>query len=211
MISIASEKVLIVDDSPLSRQIMSKMLSDLGVEVLTAESGAEALEMFQKHDLAIIVMDVMMNDMDGFAAARKIRHLEHPNSHVPIIFVTATLGDTDHVFKGYDSGAVDYLLKPVDSKPLQSKVQVFCELHAQRRVIDRKNRELQKHIDEIETLRGLIPICASCKSVRDDAGFWQSIEGYFAEHSTTRLSHSICPDCAERLYPDVASENRESN
>lgn len=185
---------------------MQKILSELGVEVLTAETGEEAIELFKKHDLAIILMDVMMEGIDGYEAARQIRALDHPNRRVPIIFVTATLGDTQHIFKGYDSGAVDYLLKPVDAKPLRSKVSIFCEMHTQRQEIARKNRELEKHIEEIETLRGLIPICASCKSVRDDDGFWQSIEVYFAENSATQLSHSICPDCVERLYPQSADD-----
>ena len=203
MISISNQKVLITDDSPLSRQIMVKMLSELGIEVLTAESGREAIEVFKAHDLAIILMDVIMDDMTGFDAARQIRALDHPNRRVPIIFVTATLGDTQNIFKGYDSGAVDYILKPVDAKPLRSKVSIFCEMHAQRQEIDRKNRELEKHIEEIKTLRGLIPICANCKSVRDDDGYWQSIEEYFDKYSSTQLSHSICPKCVDELYPDL--------
>ena len=62
--------------------------------------------------------------------------------------------------------------------------------------------ELQKAISEIKTLSGLLPICASCKMIRDDKGYWKQIESYIKEHSEAEFSHSICPDCAKRLYPE---------
>ncbi|MDY6952611.1 MAG: hypothetical protein SWE60_13955 [Thermodesulfobacteriota bacterium] len=68
---------------------------------------------------------------------------------------------------------------------------------------DRVIEELQKALSEVKTLRGLIPICAQCKSIRDDKGYWNRIEGYIQEHSDAEFSHSICPECARKLYPDV--------
>ncbi|MCD6585579.1 MAG: hypothetical protein J7K96_07450, partial [Desulfobacteraceae bacterium] len=63
--------------------------------------------------------------------------------------------------------------------------------------------ELQKALNEVKTLSGLIPICANCKKVRDDKGYWSQIESYIHKHSNADFSHSICPDCAKELYPDI--------
>jgi uncharacterized PurR-regulated membrane protein YhhQ (DUF165 family) len=67
---------------------------------------------------------------------------------------------------------------------------------------DRVIKELQKALSEVKTLRGFIPICASCKNIRDDKGYWKKIEEYIQSHSDAEFSHSICPDCAKKLYPD---------
>jgi hypothetical protein len=67
------------------------------------------------------------------------------------------------------------------------------------------NYELKHTIEEFETLSGLVPICSSCKSIRDDQGYWKKIETYIANHSKINFSHSICPDCARKLYPEIAS------
>ena len=68
--------------------------------------------------------------------------------------------------------------------------------------MDQKNRELQRAMDEIKTLQGLLPICVSCKKIRDDKGYWNQIETYIKERSHAEFSHSICPDCAKKLYPE---------
>lgn len=69
-----------------------------------------------------------------------------------------------------------------------------------------KNRELEEALAQIKSLRGLLPICASCKKIRDDEGYWQSVEGYISAHSEAQFSHGICPDCVRRLYPDIAEQ-----
>ena len=68
-------------------------------------------------------------------------------------------------------------------------------------------RRLQKALDEVKTLSGMIPICANCKKVRDDKGYWDQIETYIHKHSNADFSHGICPECAKELYPDIDLEN----
>ena len=70
-----------------------------------------------------------------------------------------------------------------------------------------KQQELKEAASEIKTLSGFLPICASCKSIRDDKGCWKKIELYISDHSQAEFSHSICPDCAKRIYPDLTDEN----
>jgi len=74
-------------------------------------------------------------------------------------------------------------------------------------VLVHERNELQKALSEIKTLSGLLPICASCKMIRDDKGYWNQIEAYIRDHSEAEFSHSICPECAERLCPDLTQEN----
>lgn len=77
------------------------------------------------------------------------------------------------------------------------------DLHAYQRVLLERNAELQRALSEIKVLRGLIPICASCKKVRDEKGYWQQVESYIAKRSEALFSHSICPDCYQKLYADA--------
>jgi hypothetical protein len=69
--------------------------------------------------------------------------------------------------------------------------------------LEKTTARLQKALDNIRTLEGLLPMCANCKSIRDDEGYWQQVEVYIRDHSEAKLSHSICPDCATKLYPDL--------
>ena len=70
-------------------------------------------------------------------------------------------------------------------------------------ILGEKNRKLSDYISEIQTLRGILPICSSCKKIRDDKGYWNQIESYIQKHSEAQFSHGICPDCAKKFYPDL--------
>ncbi len=79
---------------------------------------------------------------------------------------------------------------------------VGFELEKTNQDLDTKNKELTKALEEVKTLGGLLPICASCKKIRDDKGYWNQIEGYIQKHSDAKFSHSICPECAKKIYPE---------
>lgn len=76
---------------------------------------------------------------------------------------------------------------------------------------DKVTRELKKALSEIKTLKGILPICANCKKIRDDTGYWEQIEGYLSEHSNAQFSHDICPDCARKLYPDIDFDDEKDH
>ena len=78
------------------------------------------------------------------------------------------------------------------------------ELDNSRQSLEKLNCELQAALEEIQELSGLLPICASCKKIRDDKGYWNQIESYIMEHAKVQFSHGICPDCAEKLYPEIS-------
>jgi len=133
--------ILLVDDEPNSLYALQEMLQPLGQNLMVARSGAEALRLVLKNEFAVILLDVRMPRMDGFETARLIRERRR-SSLTPIIFLTAAGDDMDSVYRGYEAGAVDYLIKPVPSPTvLCSKVMVFVELYA-------KNADLARQISE---------------------------------------------------------------
>ncbi|MEQ1501848.1 MAG: hybrid sensor histidine kinase/response regulator [Myxococcota bacterium] len=126
--------ILVVDDVPENLVALEAVLADDGVEVITARSGMEALEVLLVRDIAVALVDVQMPDMNGFELAELMRGTDRTRL-VPIIFVTAGSRDRERLFRGYDAGAVDYLYKPVEPRILRNKVQVFLELWRQRHEI----------------------------------------------------------------------------
>jgi signal transduction histidine kinase len=136
-----SIKILIVDDRSENLHAMQVTLEPLGVEMLTAGSGSEALALMLRHEFALVLLDVQMPGMDGFETATLMQG-NQATRDVPIIFVTAINKDQRHVFKGYETGAVDYLFKPLDADILLSKVKVFIKLHQARLDYARMHQEL---------------------------------------------------------------------
>lgn len=202
-------RILLVDDTKANREFLACIIRRPDRDIVCLESGPEALAYVDREqDIALALLDVQMPEMDGFTVARELR-ARPATSEVPIIFITASAHEEQGVFKAYDAGAVDFLFRPVDAHILRSKVDVFCRLHAQKRIIqgqlDRISKQhaaLQQQLEEIKVLRGMIPICASCKSVRNDTGFWEAIESYVQTHSEAAFSHSLCPTCMGQLYPE---------
>ncbi|WP_066723130.1 response regulator [Sphingomonas pituitosa] len=127
-------KVLAVDDVPENLIALEALLAQDGLELLTAASGMEALELLLVHDVALALLDVQMPGMDGFELAELMRGTERTR-RVPIIFLTAVATDERRRFRGYETGAVDYLLKPVDPQIVRNKVEIFVELARQRQEI----------------------------------------------------------------------------
>jgi len=134
-------KCLLVDDLQENLLALSALLRREDVEILQARSGAEALELLLVHDVAQAVLDVQMPEMDGFELAELMRGSERTR-HVPIIFVTAGVHDQYRLFKGYDTGAVDFLYKPIDPHILKSKADVFFQLYRQKQQLARQLEEL---------------------------------------------------------------------
>lgn len=139
-------KCLLVDDLEENLLALTALLQRQDVEILTARSGSEALELLLVHDVALALLDVQMPEMDGFELAELMRGSERTRQ-IPIIFVTAGARDQHRLFKGYESGAVDFLFKPIEPHILQNKADVFFQLHRQRQQLARELHE------KTETLR----------------------------------------------------------
>ncbi len=127
--------ILIVDDSPANLLAMGRVLESLDATVIKARSGNEALSLMQRHDFAVVLLDVRMPDMGGFETATLMRD-DDTTSHVPIIFVTAISETEEYVFKSYEAGTVDYLPKPVNPDILRSKAKLFLQLNRQNKALE---------------------------------------------------------------------------
>ena len=147
--------ILIVDDKPANLLALRKILVKPGLDIIEATSGNDALALLLKYDFALILLDLQMPDMDGFATAEIIRGNEETKS-IPIIFVTAISKEQKYIFEGYEKGAVDYLFKPLDPDILQGKVNVFLELHGQKEALKKINTKLKmankRILEQQETL-----------------------------------------------------------
>jgi phosphoserine phosphatase RsbU/P len=206
--------ILIVDDSRDNRLLLEALLKQEGYsDVRTAESASEALDFLSKNraPVDLILMDVMMQEMSGIEACRKIKLLERYRD-VPVIMVTA-LRESEYLAAAFAAGAMDYITKPVKKFELDARVSSALTLKremdarkARERELAEKNQELEQALREVKVLRGFIPICASCKKIRDDKGYWQQIETYIQERSEALFSHGICKDCMKKLYPEFADE-----
>src|SRR6266436_1275141 len=139
--------ILMVDDQPSKLLSYEVILSELGENLIKAGSGREALEHLLRTDVAVVLMDVSMPEIDGFELAEIIR--QHPRyQQTAIIFVSAVhLTDLDRL-KGYQHGAVDYLSVPIVPEVLRAKVKVFTELHRKNRQLERLNSQLEQRVAE---------------------------------------------------------------
>ena len=135
-------KILMVDDKPENLIVLEKLLSHLNVLLYKANSGNEALALTLEHDFMLILLDVQMPGMDGYEVLDLLSMDEH-TKYIPVIFITANYGDEKHELKGYEYGAVDYLLKPINKQILIGKVKVFLELYEQRSMYQQLNLRFQ--------------------------------------------------------------------
>lgn len=210
--------ILIVDDSADQQLLLRSILMNAGhSDVVTAESAQTAfsilsLDAGQDHSsIDLILMDILMPDLNGIDACRLIKQRDHLRD-IPIIMVTAKNGPDD-LSEAFSAGAMDYISKPVNSVELLARVTSALTLKremdcrkAREAELRRSNEELQRALKEVKVLRGLIPICASCKNIRTDDGLWTRIEEYLSEHTEVQFSHGLCQSCIKKLYPSVCQD-----
>ncbi|GAB1418319.1 hypothetical protein MASR2M12_10840 [Bacteroidales bacterium] len=155
--------ILIVDDRPENLLTLEGILESDELNLLKASSGNEALRIMLEHNVALVLMDVQMPGMDGFEVAEIMRSSER-TKYIPIIFVTAISKQRQHIFKGYETGAVDYLYKPLDLEILQSKIKAFIEFFQHKNKLEETTRKLEKTVEELSNARVIAEEATLAKS-----------------------------------------------
>jgi len=196
--------ILIVDDTVANIQVLNESLQ-AEYRILFATNGSEALKVALESIPDLILLDIMMPEMDGYEVCRRVK-ADPALKDIPVIFTTALSEVTDER-KGLDLGAADYITKPFNPDILKLRVKNHLQLKEQRDQLARLVNELQDAMAKVKLLSGFLPICASCKNIRDDEGYWTQIESYIRDHSEAQFSHGICPDCVKKLYPFLADED----
>jgi signal transduction histidine kinase len=144
-------KLLLVDDLQENLTALRALVARPDVTVFTALSGDEALELLLQHEFALAILDVQMPRMNGFELAEFMRCTER-TKNIPIVFVSAAGKDLNYAFKGYESGAVDFLYKPLESYAVKSKVNIFVELYQHRKTLAQQDTALERSRQEQEAL-----------------------------------------------------------
>ena len=145
-------KILVVDDKPENIVTLANLIAAPDVETLSATSGNDALGLLLGHEFALALLDVQMPGISGFELARLMREADCSRA-VPIIFVTASEASRKSVFEGYEQGAVDYLLKPLEPHIVRSKVRVFVELDQKTQALKIERQVLAQKLLEVEGLK----------------------------------------------------------
>ena len=201
-------RVLIAEDDMVSRRILETQLRNWGHEVVTTLDGEQAWQVMRAPDApALAILDVMMPSVDGLEVCRRVRRLS-PATPPHIILLTAKHG-ARAIVDGMEAGADDYLTKPYDRDELRARVQVGVRIVELQTRLAGRVRELEKALEHVKQLQGILPICSYCKKIRGDQDYWQTVESYVADHSEAEFSHGICPNCYETIVKDQLASFRD--
>lgn len=196
--------ILIVDDFPKNIQLLGNILKDQDYELAFAFSGTEVIEFVKNTTPDLILLDVMMPDLDGFTVCRMLK-AEADLKDVPVIFLTAKDSRED-LIQGFDAGGVDYVTKPFYTEELLARIKTHISLRVTQQNLLKSNRDRSKALIEVQRLSNLLPICAHCKNIRNDQGYWERVEDYLEKHMELKFTHCLCEKCVRKLYPDIADE-----
>jgi two-component system, response regulator PdtaR len=189
-------KILVVEDETIVAMDIADTLQKLGHAVTaTVPSSKRAITSIKENRPDLILMDIgLEGEMDGVQTAAKIR----AQFNIPVIFLTAFV-DEKTLERAKVTAPAGYLTKPFEENDLRIAIEIGLyrvKLESERESLI---KELQDALAKIKTLSGLIPICAWCKKIRSDTGYWQTVEQYIGEHSQAEFTHGMCPDCAKKF------------
>ena len=177
-------KILTVEDDLVARKILVQALHRLGFATAEAADGEEALRIIEQEPVRVIVSDWLMPGIDGLELCRRIR--DRVNSeYTYFILLTSREADPANQREAIEAGVDDFLTKPLDLQELWMRLRV--------------SERILKFTTQVRQLEAFLPICSYCKKVRDDHNYWTQIEAYINERTGSEFSHSICPDCYQRV------------
>ena len=198
----ADIKILIVEDDPDLLFATARIVRSAGYKVLTASTASQCMEIVKNSRPDLILLDVNLPDADGQALCGQLKADSAPNN-IFVVLISGSKTDSSEQAEGLDSGADGYIARPITNRELLARVNAMVRILRAERERDRVIVQLKETLARVKKLSGLLPICAGCKKIRDDKGYWNQIELYLKEHSDAIMSHGICPECAKKYYPDL--------
>ena len=200
-------KILLVEDDEDDYMITKTLIAGIrnwrGILEWVSSYG-EALQKLKSNEYDVYLFDYRLGEKTGIDL---LKEAIESGCKVPIILLTGH-GDHDVDIEAMRLGASDYLVKDeINVHLIERSIRYSIIQKESEAEKDRLIGELKEAMQKIKTLSGLIPICASCKKIRDDRGYWKQVEAYIQEHTEAEFSQGICPDCAKRLYPNYYKES----
>ena len=200
-------KILLVEDDEDDYMITKTLIAEIrnwrGI-LEWVSSYEEALQKLKSNEYDVYLFDYRLGEKTGIDLLKKA---VESGCKVPIILLTGQ-DDHDVDIEAMRLGASDYLVKDeINVQLIERSIRYSIIQKESEAEKDRLIEELKEAMQRIKTLSGLIPICASCKKIRDDRGYWKQVEAYIQEHTEAEFSHGICPECAKRLYPNYYKES----
>jgi phosphoserine phosphatase RsbU/P len=193
-----SNRILIAEDHYVSRHLLERNLTNWGFEVIAAEDGEAAVKVLESEGAPpLAIVDWMMPKMDGLEVCKRVRsQMDRP--YIYLVLLTAK-SHKEEIATGLEAGADDYVIKPFDPDELRARLKVGQRVVELERQLARRVGELETALHEVKQLKRLLPICMYCKSIRDDKSYWHQIEEYIHSETGADFSHSICPQCMEKI------------
>ncbi|HWD18462.1 MAG TPA: response regulator [Verrucomicrobiae bacterium] len=189
-------RILVVEDEAIVAADIQDHLNNFGYEVVgVTHSGEEAVTLAQAAKPDLVLMDIILSGpMDGTEAAKIIRE----SLRLPVVFLTANSDDAT-MGKARSTDPFGYVLKPFEDRSLRIAIEIALYKHRAEREREELITKLQTALADIKTLQGMLPICAWCKKVRSDEGYWMTVDQYLRSHSDIEFSHGVCPTCAASI------------
>jgi DNA-binding response OmpR family regulator len=202
-------RILIAEDDPVSRLLLETHVKRWGHEPVSATDGNAAWAALQEEDApGLAILDWMMPGMDGVEVCRRAR--DQPKAPPRYIILLTARADRQDTIEGLGAGADDYVTKPFDAAELRARVNVGVRVLALHGELAARIAELEQALAHVDTLHGILPICAYCKKVRSDSDSWQQVEAYVSAHSTVRFNHGVCPECEEKIVQPELEQLRRA-
>jgi phosphoserine phosphatase RsbU/P len=200
-----NRKILVAEDDAVTRKILVVTLERLGWDVIQAEDGDAAWQLFEtlkgKDAPEMAVLDWMMPGVEGIEICRRLRTT--PGFELVYIILVTSRGGKEDLSYGLAAGANDYITKPFDPVELQARVRVGERMVRLQRSLAARITEVEAALAHVHRLQGLLPICSYCKKVRNEANYWEQVESYLGAHSDLDFTHSICPQCTEKMMKEI--------
>ncbi len=203
----ATEHILIAEDHDTARTALKSLLEWKGFTVTTAEDGKRAMKVLLAEDApSIALLDWEMPGKTGLDICRAVR--ANPSGrYIYLIVITAREGEED-IAEAMAAGADDFVRKPFGIPEVVARIRNGQRMLRLERSLAMRITELEQSLEEGRQLKRLLPICAYCKSIRDDSNYWHEIEQYIHTHTGTDFSHGICPSCMERVMEEEFGDKR---
>ena len=196
--------ILIVEDESIVAADIESSLKQLGYLVAgKVDTGKRALELAAILKPSLVLMDIMLRgDMRGTTAAKVLRE----EFHLPVVMLT---GNTDiATFRNaLGSAPYGYVLKPFEDRELHIAIEIALEKHAAAQARESLIKQLEAALQQVKMLQEIVPVCAWCRKIRDDDGYWQTVEKYLSSHFKVDFTHGVCPECVKSAFPDLQPDS----